>query len=606
MGNRVVVSLGADDQISPQLRKLLGNFKGLEQAIDATNGKARKLHLDLDKLSGAKVGSNLESSLPSSSGKLSGLTQGWATFWGGLGVQAVTGAIDLAMQGIGKIKDGLLSAASLQTQGIASSSDIAQTLGVNMATARGIFEDTQTKIADVAAALPGMTSDYNAVFGAIGGTLGQQFRGDAQGFKDAAMEVTQRVGVLAAIRKVSGEEAGMAANRLLAGTMGWGEARQLDLFQKNPMLQMAMQQQAAQSGVALKNWQKLSQDTRYQIFTRALKVAAPDSLLKEFEGTAEALMQTFQTNMFDPIKGAFGFLRKIDGRTALDGFTGLLQALGALGSKVSQLAQKAGISVDPMRLLLSVFDWLADQATAATLFLSTAKGFKVSDLGSAVGTISAKLQNWFNGGLLDLVSSVNWGQLGYDVTIFMVKAFEGFVVNMDWGQAIAILLTVGWGAVEVLGGALRALLDLLGADLLRLHNGIYPQVLRVMTAIGDSLTWAVQGVWGYIKDLMDRVSQIIQQTFAILTNPASLITGGSSPGTASTGLGSLADSVTGGLSQPLGSPNTPGNTTGVFAPQTTVNAKTGASPEAIASNIGAVIAAQYEQYLNGTLAPVAP
>lgn len=387
-------------------------------------------------------------------------------FMQGLGAGVAFKGLDLAIDKVNQLKTALWDAAKQQTQTIATSSDVATNLAVPIGEARKTVEGIQATLAKTAAELPGTTNDYNQAFLAIGGTLAGMFQGDVEGFKAASEEMTKRVGILGSIRGVSGGESGMAMNRLLSGTMGYGEARQLDLFQKNPQLQKLLEAESKQRGLDISRIQKWSQQDRYQVISKALTLAAPDSLINEFKGTTESIIQSWQTNLFDPMVGIFGVSRRIaseGNRTALDAFANLLTQIDILAKAMG------GIGFDPMEGLIQFFDWMALGTAKLTALKQQGASFSIENFGQMFSQyrewLTSEVPKAINAGLkglLKFLDSADWGEIGYfviDTLLEGLKTFGKIIISLDWGAVINILISVLAGSIEALAGGIRAAFD---------------------------------------------------------------------------------------------------------------------------------------------------
>lgn len=157
---RVNVSLTAQDLISPKLA-------GIKSKLDAL-GATASIKLSTKDILGSDF-TGIQKGLAS----LRGVTQEAKTanpalgimgnLLGNLGSTAILGGISLVTDGFSKLTNSIASAAKEQTRFIASSSDIATNLKIPLGDAKKLNEGLQANIANIAASLPGTTSDYSTL-----------------------------------------------------------------------------------------------------------------------------------------------------------------------------------------------------------------------------------------------------------------------------------------------------------------------------------------------------------------------------------------------------------------------------------------------------------
>lgn len=578
---------------------------------------------------GVASGSGFTSGFKSISfGQLAG-----ASFLGNIGASIASGLFDKSLAAVGKIKDALLEAASIETTTIAASSDVGKYLGMDIKGARSLMEDTSGKIAEVAAALPGVTKGYSEIFNSISGTIAEQSGGDKDKFQSTSLDITKRAGVLGAIRNVDMSQAGSTLNRGIAGTMGLGELFLNDLFQKNPELMKAMRTGIKAIGKTEKDWKNLTTETRLGIVQNALKFATPDTLIKEFEGTTEAILQGMQTNLFDPIKGAFGMLRRVKSlgnRNALDGFNGFLKSWSRVSEAFGKILKANGINTDPVVMIVKVFDFLTDIGNTVALFLQGNKGVKV-------GGILKDLTTWFS-----TLSPKGIASGFNEVRRNLMARFNDAIASVDWGQVGAFLAVVTGKGIAALGyiitdpGFWYEISRFLGSAALAsvtLLIGAFDQTVKGLVSI---VTTEINLIIDAVKSLFGMVLDKIRSFANGLVGPTPQATATNVAGATGNGalglvnaianpigaLPGIAKAATGVLPKegPLGAvgnvinnvlsplspvPTTPkassGNVSNVFSPQVNTTAQTNADPNAIAAATMGMIGQQYKQFNQGKL-----
>jgi hypothetical protein len=334
---------------------------GVMGAIEAASNIANVIQV------GIMVSDMLTPTLETYEGKIETLEQA-TTSWQNSFIRDIPlNGLDYLKTATDYIKDGIWDAAQLQTSMIASSSDLAQNMKIPIKDAMDMMFQSQITISKLAAALPGETSGYASVYRSLAGTLSKQFKGDD--FKAVAEEMTKRVGLLAAIRGSDSGQAGQATNRVLAGTMGIGEAMTNDIFQQNPALVQALFENIQKMNLDPGDWKTISQEARTKILQLSLAKAAPDTLIKEFEGTFQGTIEGLKTTVFDPITGILGMLRTVDGtggQTLLSAATGLLDRLMGFKDAVVKLALSFGVNLDPFYYLIKLAEWSKGMVAALT------------------------------------------------------------------------------------------------------------------------------------------------------------------------------------------------------------------------------------------------
>lgn len=570
-----------------------------------------------------------------------------ASFLGNIGASIASGLFDKSLQAIGKIKDALLEAASIETTTIAASSDVGKYLGMNIKGARSLMEDTSGKIAEVAAALPGVTKGYSEIFNAISGTIAEQSGGDKDKFQATSLDITKRAGVLGAIRNVDMSQAGNTLNRGIAGTMGLGELFLNDMFQKNPELMKAMRTGIKAIGKTEKDWKNLTTETRLGIVQNALKFATPDTLIKEFEGTTEAILQGMQTNLFDPIKGAFGMLRRVKSlgnRNALDGFNGFLKSWSRVTEAFGQILKANGVNTDPIVMIVKVFDFLTDVGNSIALFLQGSKnvnpgsilkdltnwlaGLTPKGIASGFNEIRSNLMARFNDG----IASVDWVQVG----AFLASAvFKGIGVLASiatdpgfWYETARFLGSAILASVGILVGAIDQLVKSWVSEMTARVNEIIDFTRNLFSAIVEKIKSFTSGLVGPTPQATTANVAGVGAKAAIGTVSTIMNPVGALPAMAKLGAGLLPKegplgtvgnvvnkildpfgkapeapkAINGPISAvPIAPKSTSNSVSNTFNPQVNVQAQTNADPNAIATATMSMIGQQYKQFNQGAL-----
>lgn len=374
-----------------------------------------------------------------------------------LGASAVQYGLQMVIQGFQALGSSIMSAANIQTQFIANSSDVATNLGVSLTTAKGVNTKLQENIAKIAADLPGETSDYNYIAEQISGTVASVTKGQPQAYQNLTEDITKRTGVLTAVRGISPAFAGRSMNTFIAGTSGFAESMRHDIFQKNPQLRNAIIEEARKLNIDLDNWRELQTSTRLAVVQAALRVATPDSLINEFSGTVESIYQTWKTKLFDPRVGLLGMLRKVKSagdRTVIDSVQGLFQAIDSLFSSFD-------LKIDPLVPLIAFIDWLADLTNSFHLFLQSKPSFSldglVDGLTNSINYGIAWLRQAWEKIDYQAIGKVVW-QVFRDTVIVLGKT----LIGINWGDIRYIFIRILRASTDIFIGILRGVLEDLG------------------------------------------------------------------------------------------------------------------------------------------------
>lgn len=439
---------------------------------------------------------------------VTGAGSAWTSFVGNLASGVVIRGLEAATDGVRGLTGAILDGALIQTQNLASASDIALNLGVPLKDAQGIVTDTQVQIANIAAALPGVTRDYQQVFNGVSGAIADQFRGDTETFQAVSIDITKRVGALSAIRGTDASMSASAITRLLAGTAGFGEISQVDILQKNPQLVKNIRARAAELGVEMGNWKNLAADTRLDIVSTALKIAAPDSFLESFTGTFESMLEGMKTAVFDPTVGTFGVLRVIaerGGRNVMDSARSALGQFLALSQEVGQLLDRSGLSFDPMAGVIDFLDGVTGLFTQAALDLDSLPDFSWDSLQTLA-------DSWYQA-TRSRLDSIDFFAVGARVADWVTGAL-GFIFSPQtmarsrgaMATSLGILVEASGGFIRTLAGNFfEALVRKATVGYYRLLGSIVFPRGTVGRSIGQAITWLLGKAVGLYYTMLRKV-----------------------------------------------------------------------------------------------------
>jgi hypothetical protein len=535
-------------------------------------------------------------------------------FLGSIGANIATSLFGASLAAVGTLKDNLQDAMKIDTSNLNVASDFSQTFAIDFKTAKNINESVQADLAAKAAPLPGSTEDYTAVYSQIASTVAKLTGKDD--FRSTIVDLSSRVGALAAISGADASMGGNALNRAISGTTGLGELMQIDLFQKSAGFTGAIRDGLAQMGKSTKDWQQLTSQDRLGVLSKALKVAISDDKLANFEGSAEAIVQGFQTSLFSPQVGLFGVLRRVSsagGKTTLEAFTGVLTQLGSLSGSFGKLASRLGLSFDPMAMVISGLDTFKGWLGSLDRFLGSIRASGLSGIFSgltdSLKNIDSKgLASGLSGVLKGAIGSIgvalaatDWRSVGASLAMVTGKTLEtlGYLITDPglWGEAIATLGQAILGSAKLLGAMSDSAMGALATGV----SNQFQQIFEGIRGLTQGLVSKIGEVLGVLSSLWDGLLAKIQGfASGILSTPSpgspiGSVVGSvarSSLGTAATSISPLATAMVQKAAQ-------------VFSPTinsaVSVQAQTNADPDSIGRAASAHIGSEYRKYAQGSL-----
>ena len=106
------------------------------------------------------------------------------------------------------LKGKLNEAATIQTTMLNTSASIASELGLTLSQASQIAENSISSLSQAAAALPGETADYAAIYRQLASQIAKNNPGDTKGFDKQATDMSTKLGVLSATGGMDANEVG--------------------------------------------------------------------------------------------------------------------------------------------------------------------------------------------------------------------------------------------------------------------------------------------------------------------------------------------------------------------------------------------------------------
>ena len=368
---------------------------------------------------------------------------------GSLASAGVVAGLQAISSAVGKITSGLAEAAQMQTQLLTAANSVSINLKVNLPEAEEIQKKLNQNIAIAAATQPGNNADYVAISNTVASSIAKAYQGKPKEFLDATTNLVKGAGLLASSSGIDAGSAGSTISRFINGTTGFNALKNIDFFEKNPILVQKLEEAAKSQGLSTEQLQKWTQSQRVDIFNTALGSVVTPEFLSRLNNTAEAKMQSMQATLFDQNTGIFGFLRDIDslgGISVLDTFNNFLTTFGVFSSTIKKLQDSLGIAIDPMELLGNGINYLNDVLVEITEYLN---GFSLSGLQSFdLASFGSSLGVWFSERLrsmIDTILTFDSGGLAFqaaDFVAMLVRTTLNFIDNVDFGVVFKVIVSV--------------------------------------------------------------------------------------------------------------------------------------------------------------------
>lgn len=315
-------------------------------------------------------------SLGSNVGGLAGQF-GVASFAGEAAFKAVEAAINLAGEAVGFFVDNLQKAADVQTQNIATAANIGALVGGGLDQNLEIVQKLTDAIVEQTSALPGLTQEYQNIGQSILDNVIPAAR-DAAGNLDPdklvqyTTELSRAFGLLGQSAGLNSSDVNLGLGRALSGG-SIAELRQLGLFERNPALLTALQDELTKRGVAeLKDLDAAARvDIIRQLGNRFITDETVSALSQTFNGQIEG----FLSSLFDPNSGIFGFAKKLSGRgdkSIIDAATVVLDQIFTLFGQVAQISFDAfGITgEDITEAIYDIVVWFSGLVTNISEYIT--------------------------------------------------------------------------------------------------------------------------------------------------------------------------------------------------------------------------------------------
>lgn len=474
------------------------------------------------------------------------------SYIGNLGADLTMAALNGVIAKINGIGSALQDAAKTQTRFIADAASFGAVAGVGLQQSKDFMLGVTKELALAFAALPGTTDDALRVVNGISSSLVKGYKNslgqvDLKAYKKDLIDITKQMTVLGQAKGLDGGDINLFTNRFL-GTGSFSElSNTLAFGERNQPFMDKVKEELKKLGKTEADFRELPTKVKADILKKVGKALASDELLSELSNTADGILQMIKDNIFGQYIGAFGFLREVKdtgGRTVTDAFTGFLHSWLGLGKAVGAIAQKLGISFDPLKPLVDIFDFLADIGTRADLWLSSLdfnQGFDNLDLSGFVSGLYVWLSSFWNNivkNLLGFTLSIDTHDLVKAVVGFvelLVKGFIGLQASYDWagiGRFIGLwlvklpsiilqaLMRFNWALIpQTLLLALVSFFKFLGGLLFGIAEGLLNEIPMILETWVDKILDNFKVFFDGLKWLADTLLSWIDKAKSLIPNP---------------------------------------------------------------------------------------
>jgi hypothetical protein len=376
---------------------------------------------------------------------------------------------------VGRLREGLNQAIDIQSENISTAGNIMKLTGQNYDQASDFIDKFSIKMSNVAATLPGATSDYVNFGKAIMDDVIPAFKNldgsiDLSAMRKELEEVSTYGTLLQQSAGVTTQSATNAISKFLGGTSGMASLRALDFFEKNTTFRNILTEEIEKLGGDV---QALTVKQRLEIFKKAAQL--PPEVLKAQSESIGGLMAGFESLLFDPQSGIFGFMRDLNEKAtgsqsvlvALNELLAVTVGEGGLFFSMGETLKNLGVDLgDPMVALRSGILFITNKLQELNSilkdfnfngnvnllrervgnFFKNLFNFDVTPLAKLSGEKLAQIVN----GLFSEITKLDYGFIAGRLLNFVGAFFQGvgaFLANLDSGVyatvAAGILLSVG-------------------------------------------------------------------------------------------------------------------------------------------------------------------
>jgi hypothetical protein len=351
-------------------------------------------------------------------------------------------------------------------------------LGIGFKESSKMTDEISATLAASANRLPGSTKDYLDAFNGVSDTL---ILGKAMTAKGLTAAGTEMVELTALLGQASGAGSGSTSTAIgkMVGDTGSESLFRIDVFEKVPAFKAILEKDLEKSGKTLKDFFKMDSAKKIAVLTGVKQQLFSRDYLDALSGSADGQIDTAMSQLFDPVSGIFGFLRKVrigdTGET-----TNVFLELGKLFSAISRMGAAigkllgGGEGLDPM----AVF---AESISRITTWVNDFSD--VVDLLPSGGDALTNLGNLYNALMQDLEFAIRSTELG--------GAIAGVFDSIRRGLESALPP----GVIDVLGQAWNSMIS---GGFTGVGFAILSGMTTVAVSVGETLGDVVGQVYGWL------------------------------------------------------------------------------------------------------------
>ncbi|NJN88970.1 MAG: hypothetical protein HC878_00345, partial [Leptolyngbyaceae cyanobacterium SL_5_14] len=309
-----------------------------------------------------------------------------AVLTGNLMSSALTGAFNLATQGVQAFGSALADAMDTQNSVIMTAGYMSEIMGVPFEQGTQFVTEMTSRMALLAADLPGTTADFTAFARNIlddvalinketnGGIL------DLSSFNGQIDLITSKFQLLANQPGLTKAQ-GIGAFQSILGGRSIVQLEKLEFFRTNPSFLNALK--SVEQGMG-KSFEEMTRPERLAGLIESLNNAISDTTIDKLRGTLSAQLEGFKTKLIDPNVGLFGLLRDVDDKIA--GQQNIIEALtntafivlsgkNSLFGTLNSLFAELGFATDPMKVLYDAILFVNQEILGLTKIVAQIKNF---------------------------------------------------------------------------------------------------------------------------------------------------------------------------------------------------------------------------------------
>lgn len=411
--------------------------------------------------------------------------------------QALVGSLQKQFEASSEIASGQLGATSAN----------AALLGIGFGESAKMTDSISATLAKAANTLPGATKDYLQAFNGVSDTLVLSGGLTKQGLTDAGREMIELTALLGQASKAGSGITSTALGKMIGDT-GSEALFRIDAFEKVPAFKALLEKDLEKAGTNLAGFFKMTSAEKQKHLVNVKKSLFSDDYIKEMNKAADAQLDTMASQLFDPVGGVFGFLRKlkVDGATTTI-WQELGKTLGALRKTAESVLSAFGLGgVDPLvglaKWLQSVRSWASNLTKA---FGSMNPGNLASNLGSVGKLMIDQITGWagsmVSGIMASLKSAGGAGKVGEtigkafgDGVAYLSVAIGGFIAEHGDDILVAGQQFI-WGLQKGIMDAMPGILIGLGHIVL----GVGQAAIQGAVKLGADLMLAIVPFGGTVS-----------------------------------------------------------------------------------------------------------